>query len=155
MNVAVRNRQPRKLSGLKVDTSLLKQITRHVLALVDATNDSLSVVLVDDKVITELNEKYHHVAGPTDILSFDYGDATGELIISVEHAQSQSKRFRSTPARELALYVIHGVLHLHGYNDVTPRQRLRMRRAERRLLARIRSRFDLRPLLQPVHRQGV
>jgi probable rRNA maturation factor len=151
MNVSVCNRQ----RLLKVDTGLLKKIAQHTLTLVGAANDSLSIVLVGDKAIATLNRQYHHTDGPTDVLSFNYGDETGELIISVEHARSQSKRFRSTPARELILYVIHGVLHLHGYNDFTPHQRLRMRRAERRLLTQIRRRFDLRPLLQPIQRQRV
>jgi probable rRNA maturation factor len=71
------------------------------------------------------------------VLSFDYGEGQGELIISVECAVRQVRRYRTTPRRELALYVIHGILHLHGYDDQTPNDRRRMRTAERRLMARL------------------
>jgi probable rRNA maturation factor len=128
--VTVTNRQRR----LKVNIRWLAEIARHSLDLVDDTRSELSVVLVNDTVMAELNEKYHKTSGPTDILTFDYGEGQGELIISVECAVRQARRFRTTLRRELALYVVHGILHLHGYNDLTPTQRRRMRAVERRLL---------------------
>ena len=133
MSVMVSNRQ----RLLKVNATLLKRITQHALTFIDAPDDSLGIVLVDDATMAKLNAQYHATPAPTDILTFDYGGGQGELIISVEHAVAQAKRFRTTPARELALYVIHGILHLHGHDDRTPRQRQRMRAAERRLLNRI------------------
>jgi len=86
--------------------------------------------------MTPLNEQFHHVAGPTDILTFDYGDA-GELIISVDHAVAQARRYRTKPSRELALYVVHGLLHLAGQDDRTVAQRRKMRAAERLTLRKI------------------
>lgn len=126
-NVDVRSRQRRK-----VNTRRLRQLAESL----NTTGLTLSIVLVSDRQMAALNLQYHHVAGPTDILTFDYGEGQGELIISVDHAVSQARRYRSTPARELDLYVIHGLLHLRGYDDRTPAQRRRMRAAERRLLAR-------------------
>ena len=126
-SVEVRNRQRRK-----VNTERLRQLAESL----NTTGLTLSIVLVSDRQMASLNLQYHHVAGPTDILTFDYGEGQGELIISVDHAVSQARRYRSTPARELDLYVIHGLLHLRGYDDRTPAQRRRMRAAERRLLAR-------------------
>jgi probable rRNA maturation factor len=143
MSVTVRNRQ----RLLKVDTALLKQIARRALELVDASNDSLSIALVDDKAMATFNERFHATPGPTDILTFDYGEGQGELIISVEHAIGQAKRFRSTPARELVLYVIHGILHLNGCDDTTPRRRVRMRAGERRLLNALHRQFRLAALI--------
>ena len=121
----------------------------RALTLIGATEDSLNIVLVDDATVARLNQQFHHREGPTDILTFDYevGDVTGELVISVEHAVTQAKRFRSTPSRELALYAIHGVLHLHGHDDLSPRPRARMRAAERRLLVRLEAEYPLRSLL--------
>ena len=131
MTVTLCNRQRLR----KVDARLLKQLARTALRLAGAdANRQLNIVLVDDATITQLNREFHQTDGPTDILSFDYGDGVGELIISVERALAQAGQFRSTPARELALYVIHGILHLHGYDDLTPCPRARMRAAERRLL---------------------
>ena len=96
MTVEVRNRQHRR-----VDTRSLRQLAKHI-----HTGESLSIVLVSDREMAELNLRYHHVAGPTDILTFDYGEGQGELVISVDHAVSQARRYRTTPARELALYVV-------------------------------------------------
>ena len=131
--VTVTNRQRR----LKVNTRWLSQIARRALELVDDADFELGIVLLNDAAMAELNEKYHATSGPTDILTFDYGEEQGELVISVECAVRQARRFRTTPRRELALYVIHGILHLHGYNDVTPPKRRRMRAAERRLMVRL------------------
>ena len=134
MNVDLRNRQ----RLLRVDPRLLKALTKHALELAGASaNYDLSIVLVNDGAMAKLNAQYHATSGPTDILSFDYGEGQGELIISVEHVIANARRFRTTPARELARYVAHGILHLHGYDDRAPRQRTRMRTAERRLLNRI------------------
>jgi probable rRNA maturation factor len=132
-SVTVSNRQRQ----WKVNTRWLAGIARRSLDLVDNTPSQLSIALVDDATIAKLNEQYHATPGPTDILSFDYGEGQGELIISVECAVRQAKRYRTTPKRELALYVVHGILHLHGHNDVTPRERRGMRTAERRLLSRV------------------
>ena len=132
-SVAVSNRQHR----LKVNTYWLARIARRALNLVHDTNSQLGIVLVDDATIAQLNAQYHATPGPTDVLSFDYGEGRGELIISVDCAIRQARRFRTTPIRELVLYVIHGILHLHGYNDISARDRRRMRAAERRLLSRL------------------
>jgi probable rRNA maturation factor len=133
MKVTVSNRQ----RLLKVDTRRLKQLAQRALELVGASEDQLSIVLVNDKSMAKLNQQYHHTPGPTDILSFDYGSGEGELIISIEHVCDRARQFRATPSRELALYIVHGILHLHGHDDLTARKRARMRVAERRLLARL------------------
>jgi probable rRNA maturation factor len=131
--VAVRNRQRR----LKINTRLLAEIARQTLELVGKTRAQLGIVLVDDVTIANLNAQYHATPGPTDILSFDYGDGEAELIISVEHAVAQARRFRTTAAREIILYVVHGVLHLSGHSDLTRPDRSRMRAAERRIMDRL------------------
>lgn len=143
--VVVSNRQRR----LKINTQLLAEIAERALELLPAAAAHLSIVLVSDSMIAKLNAQYHATPAATDILSFDYGKGRGELIISVEHAIGQAKRFRSTPARELVLYVIHGILHLHGYNDTTPRHRVRMRAGERRLLNGLHRQFRLAALIGP------
>ena len=146
MIVTVCNRQRLR----RVDTRRLKAIATVALISVEASPDiQLNIVLVNDATIARLNREYHHQEGPTDILSFDYGAGIGELIISVEHAENQAGRFHSTPSRELALYVIHGILHLHGHDDLAPRPRARMRAAEKKLLAAIAKTPGYRNLLLP------
>ena len=128
MTVEVRNRQRRQ-----VNPARLRKIAEHLYS----AGESLSIVLVSDRQMATLNLRYHNTPGPTDILTFDYGDGQGELIISVDHAHAQARRYRTTPARELALYVTHGLLHLAGHDDRTPAQRRRMRAAEKRALTRL------------------
>lgn len=118
---------PRSAVPVAARTPLRQQLAPH-----------LTIVLVDDAEIADLNRQFHDTAGPTDILTFHYPDlAGGELVISVERAVEQARRYRTTPSRELALYVVHGILHLHGYDDRTATQRRRMRAAERRLLGQV------------------
>lgn len=141
--VTVSNRQ----RGRKVDTRALAGIARNTLDLLHDRNSKLSIVLVDDATIAKLNTQYHDTSGPTDVLSFDYGEGQGELIISVECAVRQARRFRTTSARELVLYVVHGILHLHGYDDLKTNDRRRMRTAERRLVSRLGKLFELKGLI--------
>jgi probable rRNA maturation factor len=141
-DIAVRNQQRQ----LKVAVPLLKQIARAALLHSGCPLEVLSIVLVNDETIAKLNEQFHHTRGPTDILAFEY-DGLGELIISTERAVAHARRYRTTPGCELALYVIHGILHLHGYDDLKPGQRQRMRAAERLLLARLGRSFALPKLV--------
>jgi probable rRNA maturation factor len=129
MIVEVRNRQ----RAHRINVARLKKLAAGF----NSKFAALSIVLVNDAEMARLNLQYHHTRGPTDILTFDYGEGQGELVISVERAVAQARRFRTTLARELALYVVHGLLHLHGHDDRTPRQRARMRAAERRWLNRL------------------
>ncbi|HUJ10505.1 MAG TPA: rRNA maturation RNase YbeY [Verrucomicrobiae bacterium] len=135
MTIFVRNLQRR----FRVDRLLLCKVAQKVLQQVDAPEDTtIGIILVNDQQIAGLNEKFHRTSGPTDILTFHFPELVGgELTISIEQVVANARRFRTTPARELTRYVVHGVLHLHGYDDRTPRQRTRMRDAERRLLNRI------------------
>ena len=132
MTVEVRHRRSRKSPGPRINTRLLKALATRALELAGAASHyNLSIVLVNDKQMAALNARFHHVQGPTDVLSFDYGADEGELIVSLERVRAQARRFRTAPAHELALCVSHGILHLHGYDDRTLRGRRRMRAAER------------------------
>jgi probable rRNA maturation factor len=105
---------------------------------------SINVVLVDDQTMTSLHERFMGHTGPTDVLTFDLRDDAarpeieGEIAISVDAARRQARRWRASTAEELLRYVIHGVLHLLGYDDDTPAGRRRMRRQENKVLASLR-----------------
>ena len=131
MPVSLRNKQ--RLH--KVATPRLKKLAQRVLDLLNTGDDDLSLVLVDEAAIRQLNRQFHATDASTDVLAFDYGDGHGEVIVSVERAVVVAKRYRNTPSRELALYIVHGILHLHGHDDLTPGKRRQMRQAESRLLA--------------------
>ncbi len=103
---------------------------------------AISIVLCDDKTIHELNIRFLRHDYPTDVLSFSLGGdeltgqtkLVGEIIISVETAERNAKKFHQTLEQELLRLAIHGTLHLLGYDDATPQQRRKMRRREREYL---------------------
>jgi probable rRNA maturation factor len=100
---------------------------------------NLSIAIVDDPTIHRLNRQYLKHDYPTDVLSFlldrDERGLEGEVIVSVDTAARRAAEFGWSTADELLLYVIHGTLHLVGYDDQTESAREKMRAAERRMLS--------------------
>lgn len=98
----------------------------------------LSVVFVTDPVLARLHEEALGDPSETDVISFDLGEEgggpAGELYVSVDCARTQAAQRRVTLGRELALYLVHGALHLCGFDDHEPEDRERMRAAERTVL---------------------
>jgi len=98
----------------------------------------LSVVFVDDAALGELHGRYLGDDSPTDVMSFDLGTDTpgpgGELYVSVERAAARAAQRGVDVAREVALYVVHGALHLCGYDDQDEADRAAMRAAERAVM---------------------
>jgi probable rRNA maturation factor len=141
MNVTVQNRQRR----WRVDGAGGAALAMAVAGWLRLPAGELGLVVVGDRAMRALNRRFHGVDAATDVLAFGYSRQPfrGEIIVSVDHAVANARRFGVTPARELALYLIHGLLHLAGYRDATPAARARMRAAERRLLGRAQRRFDL------------
>lgn len=104
----------------------------------------ISIALVDDAQIATLNRQHLGHEGPTDVLSFDLRDATesasaieGEVVISVETAQREATARGHGIDAEVALYAIHGTLHLLGYDDQTEEAASVMHRLEDELLASV------------------
>jgi rRNA maturation RNase YbeY len=151
MTLALRNRQ----RTCKIDSHLFRQITRLLLKEYFHVKEfELGVHLVEAPEMTQTNERFLRHAGSTDVITFDYNEAkaperlAGEIFICVTEAQIQAKRYRVDLASELLRYLIHGLLHLRGYDDSTAKLRRPMKRAEDRLLRGIAQRFPLKRLVQ-------
>lgn len=100
---------------------------------------ALSIAIVDDAEIARLHGLWFDDPTPTDVISFELGGddgPAGELYVSLDTALRSACERRLDPRRELALYVVHGALHLCGFDDTTTRGRAAMRAAERAVLAR-------------------
>ena len=127
------------------DHARLRSAAQHVLREEGIASAAISIAIVDDSTIHELNRRYLQHDYATDVLSFllerDGDHLDGEVIVSADTAAASAQRFGSAVADELLLYVVHGLLHLVGYDDQTPDDRARMRQRERRCLAR----FGFRP----------
>lgn len=93
----------------------------------------VSVAIVSDRRMAALHEKFMNQAGPTDVLTFDHG----EIVISADTASRNAQVFRNPVARELLLYVVHGLLHLHGFDDGTPADRRKMEKAQDQIVREI------------------
>jgi probable rRNA maturation factor len=112
----------------------------------------VSLVFTDSETVQQLNRDYRGVDEPTDVLAFymlpqkgadssfalppDGVTRLGEVIISYPQAAEQAKEQGHSPERELALLVIHGILHLLGYDHEEPEEERKMRERERELLER-------------------
>jgi probable rRNA maturation factor len=92
---------------------------------------ALSVILVSDRRMAELHRRFLHLPGPTDVITFQHG----EIFISVETARRNARRFRNTLEAELRLYIAHGFLHLHGFDDRDSAGAARMARTQEKLVA--------------------
>lgn len=101
---------------------------------------SIAIGLMNDEQIAGLHEQFMGDPSPTDVLTFDLREGPeipeveGDIAVSVETARRQARRFRTDARSEILRYVVHGVLHLLGYDDHTPSGRARMRREENRVL---------------------
>ena len=101
---------------------------------------NLSVTLVDDARIAQLHEKYLGIPGPTDVISFPLEDelegpsVLGEVVVSVDTAAREARERGHAMDRELLLYVIHGTLHLLGYDDHDADDKARMEAKQEELL---------------------
>ena len=104
-----------------------------ILSIVKGKRDRVCILFSDDAGIKKLNKKYRKRDKSTDVLAFE----TGDIAISVETAVKNSRRFGSTAAEELKLYMIHGILHLSGYDDTSSSKRKEMRNMERTILRRL------------------
>ena len=74
------------------------------------------------------------------------GSLHADIVVCVDEAAAQARRFRTTWQSELVRYIVHGILHLRGFDDRRPGQRRKMKRAEDRFLRQLAGRFDLRRL---------
>jgi rRNA maturation RNase YbeY len=119
----------------------LRRIAETLLALLKLEQAELSIALVGDREMRPLNAKYRKQNKTTDVLSFTV-DAPpkgpplllGDVVISVERARSQAKARKHTLKREMATLLIHGVLHLLGYDhERSQRQAKKMFALERKL----------------------
>jgi probable rRNA maturation factor len=90
----------------------------------------VTVALVDDRTMARLHEQFLGTKGPTDVLSFP----DGEIVVSGDTALREARSRGVDPVHELMLYVVHGALHLDGHDDRKPKDRSRMRDAERKVL---------------------
>jgi probable rRNA maturation factor len=124
----------------RVDTRRLRVLAEAVLAEA-GQGAELGIHLVSAKRSAGVNGQFLRHEGPTDIITFDHGSTPerlfGEMFICVAEAIRQAKGFGTSWEAELQRYVIHGILHLRGYDDLEPARRRLMKREENRLVRKL------------------
>jgi len=106
------------LSKIVIDGNLLRRVAKIVLKGENREKAELSIVLVGSEKIKGLNKKYRGKNKPTDVLSFVNVLCAdlGEIIICPEAVKQNSKKYKSDFKKELTRVLVHGILHLIGYN---------------------------------------
>ncbi|MDP2927498.1 MAG: rRNA maturation RNase YbeY [Candidatus Omnitrophota bacterium] len=96
----------------------------------------INICFVDNPQIKKFNAKFLKTKGSTDVLAFNLSDKKekniilADIMISAQAALNQARNFKTTPDYELSLYVVHGILHILGFNDHTREQIKLMRKKE-------------------------
>jgi probable rRNA maturation factor len=131
--IEVRNAQ----RTVSVPTASLRSFARIAIALTWRRRRShigsvggVFVSIISDSLMAQVHKKFCGISGPTDVLTFQHG----EIVISAQTAARQARRFRTSLERELRFYILHGLLHLCGYDDGTEREQATMERMQRELL---------------------
>lgn len=156
LQLTVANHQRAK----KIDLRLLKKVIVVILVELKIAEAEIEVNLVGEKKMTQINETFLQHKGSTDVITFDYtvGQASslsqikkkkyrdrqdacptmnGEIFVCVDEAIGQSKKFKTDWQSEIVRYIVHGILHLLGYDDLRAEARRKMKREENRLVRKL------------------
>ena len=176
--LTIQNRQRTRA----VETRLLRQIVDCLLTeLLQVSQADLGLILVATLEMARVNEQFLKHKGSTDVITFNHASGVsppgdlglelhvagifdhlkpqlqilrGELFVCVDEALIQAQRFRTTWQAELVRYVIHGVLHLRGFDDCRAAARRVMKREENRLLRILTRRFNFNQLTRARRRSA-
>jgi probable rRNA maturation factor len=132
----------------EVDEKRLRCLAAEVLSQEEVEAETeLSLIITDDEAIRELNRRFRDTDAPTDVLAFGTGTEEhfmrapesppylGDVVISYQRALAQAKELGHTVAEELRLLVVHGILHLLGYDHQEKDAAQKMREREKRILS--------------------
>jgi probable rRNA maturation factor len=149
--ISIANRQ----KAVRIDRRAITSLARLTLKIEQVVAAEISVAFVNDAEIHEINRRFLNHDFPTDVISFlldaspevETANAPGtvrrgagrtidgEIVISTDTAASNAAKLRTTTEHELKLYLVHGLLHMCGYDDLTPSEKRLMRRREAEVLS--------------------
>jgi len=120
----------------RTPVAFVRDVVRTVLAFGGRPAMPVSLLLTDDAEIGALHDAHLGDPSATDVMSFEL-DGEAEIVVSVETARRIARARGHAPRAEIALYIVHGLLHTLGYDDVRVRDRRRMRIAEQVVLQQL------------------
>lgn len=137
IKIAINNQQ----TLIKLDDEiekLFKALADKTAELEGYNQGEISFALVNNEIIQELNRKYRGEDMPTDVLSFSMDEEIwGDIVISTEKVIEQAEEYGHSIKRELSYLIVHGILHLLGYDHETPGEQAEMRQKEERVLSEL------------------
>jgi probable rRNA maturation factor len=98
-----------------------------------ASLNQIYILIVSDRRMAALHKEFCSILGATDVLTFQHG----EIVISADMAATQARMFHSNVTAEIQLYVLHGLLHLAGFDDATPSKRRQMHQLQKKLMTAV------------------
>ena len=135
LSVSVANQQ----EALELDFARIKTVARGVLQGEGLTDAKLTIAFMTDSAIHALNKRFLEHDEPTDVITFPYTKKPlhGDLAISTDTAITAATERGHEAAEELLLYVIHGILHLCGYDDLSEKKQKVMKQKEAEYLSKL------------------
>ena len=125
---------------MRVPRKKITQLVIFVARSQAADVEEVDIAVVSSKQITAMNRRYLGKSTSTDVLSFDLSESPAaplraQIVVCGEKAVTEARKRNLSPQRELMLYVVHGLLHLLGYDDTTAAQAAKMHAREQQLLS--------------------
>lgn len=117
---------------------MVKKLIQYVLKREKINAREISVVFVDDEYLRKLHRQFFNDNSYTDVITFDLSEnegLEGEIYVSLDRARYFAGIYREPWSREVARLIIHGLLHLKGYDDATKARKQEMHQRENQLLA--------------------
>jgi len=135
LSVSVANQQ----EALELDYARIKTVARGVLQGEGLTDAKLTIAFMTDPAIHALNKRFLEHDEPTDVITFPYTKKPlhGDLAISTDTAITAAAERGHEATEELLLYVIHGILHLCGYDDLSEKKQKVMKKKEAEYLSKL------------------
>jgi len=113
----------------KIDTKEIEKLLEYALKYKKIENAIFNIIFVDNETIRKINKEYRNIDRETDVISFaledneeikfEFGRLLGDIYISIPKMKEQAKTYEHSQQRELSFLIIHGLLHLLGYDHMT------------------------------------
>jgi probable rRNA maturation factor len=123
-----------KQDSLEISEEFIRKVVSEVLDTEGCVCNEVALYFVDVKEISNLHEQFFDDPSPTDCISFpmDDDEILGEVFVCPQVAIEYAQEHSLDPHQEMTLYVVHGLLHLLGYDDIEEKDIVVMRQAEQR-----------------------
>ena len=137
IEVQIANQQ----SAVLIDKRWYRALAQHALSAQEVRAAKLGVAFVTNETIHDLNRRFLEHDYPTDVITFPLSDSQkllqGEIVISAEYAIEEAREYQQPVHVEMGLYLVHGILHLCGYDDKSPAHAKVMRQKEQHYLRQL------------------